>query len=167
MRHSIDNPNPQLLIGDCAVCGPNTPLKFLKGKPLADGSGYGSYYQCRIRENETKRESAKRNRTVESARENHLRRYGLTTEKFNALLASQGNACAICKTTEPRGQYNAWHVDHNHACCPRREKGSVRSCGKCIRGLLCHACNTALGGFKDSPALLQAAIEYLRAHKPI
>jgi hypothetical protein len=31
-------------------------------------------------------------------------------------------------------------VDHDHACCP----GS-RSCGRCIRGIIHHACNAMLG----------------------
>ncbi len=30
-----------------------------------------------------------------------------------------------------------------------------------LRGLLCRACNRALGGFKDSPELLLAAAVYL------
>jgi hypothetical protein len=30
-------------------------------------------------------------------------------------------------------------VDHDHACCQKKN----RSCGKCIRGLLCHTCNIA------------------------
>lgn len=74
--------------------------------------------------------------------------YGLTRETYEQLLDSQNGVCAICKTKEPRGNGPNFHVDHNHAT----DK---------VRGLLCHGCNTALGGFKDSPGLLRAAAVYL------
>ncbi|MGW8884645.1 endonuclease domain-containing protein [Streptomyces sp. NPDC055749] len=32
----------------------------------------------------------------------------------------------------------AFHIDHDRACCPSRGP----SCGKCVRGYLCHLCNT-------------------------
>lgn len=83
------------------------------------------------------------------------RRYGISAEEFDSLLAKQGGGCAACGTTEPRGK--AWHVDHDHACCPTR----ARSCGKCIRGILCHGCNTALGNVEDDVRRLQLLIDYL------
>ena len=88
----------------------------------------------------------------------NLRRYGLTLESFAALLAAQDGKCKICGTTEPGGQ-GRWHVDHDHACCPRKS-----SCGKCIRGLLCTHCNIGIGNFADSPEHLRAAASYLEAH---
>ncbi len=79
--------------------------------------------------------------------------YGLTEEQFDAL-ASQG--CAICGVRD--GPEHRLHVDHDHTCCP----GS-KSCGKCVRGLLCRSCNQGLGNFKDAPSLLREAILYLEA----
>lgn len=81
--------------------------------------------------------------------------FRITPEMYDAILASQNGVCAICKGICGTGRRLA--VDHNHACCP----GS-KSCGKCIRGLLCGNCNLMIGKAKDSPALLQAAIDYLR-----
>jgi hypothetical protein len=62
-----------------------------------------------------------------------------TQELFDLLLDAQQNACGMCH--EPFKEGQLIHVDHNHACC----RGKNRSCGQCIRGLLCHTCNIALG----------------------
>lgn len=78
--------------------------------------------------------------------------YGLTADDEIRLLEAQGGVCAICRGGRPL------HVDHDHACCPR----SLRSCGKCVRGLLCSSCNNGLGRFADDPEVLLRAVEYLR-----
>jgi len=64
------------------------------------------------------------------------------------MLKEQGGGCAICGETKPLKGKNYLCVDHCH------ETGEVR-------GILCHACNTGLGKFKDSPELLHTAINYL------
>ena len=68
-----------------------------------------------------------------------LSRYGMTQEDFDKLLQAQGYVCGMCRQQFREGQ--AICIDHDHACC-QEEK---RSCGKCVRGLLCLPCNTALG----------------------
>lgn len=77
-----------------------------------------------------------------------LRRfYKMTVEQFEQLLASQGNRCAICETTDP-GPKN-FHVDHDH----KTDR---------IRGILCNNCNRGIGYLKDSAEVLQKAVEYLK-----
>lgn len=49
-------------------------------------------------------------------------------------------------------------VDHDHTCCPGK-----RSCGRCVRGLLCNRCNRALGQFGDDIETLRRAVAYLAA----
>lgn len=88
----------------------------------------------------------------ERNRRNTLRKYSITPEQFDDLLAAQRGRCAICKTSQ-----TVFHVDHDHACCPGK-----RSCGKCIRGLLCSGCNTGLGSFAESADTLDEAATYLR-----
>ena len=78
------------------------------------------------------------------------RKYHITAAEYDAMLAAQGGHCAICPATEAGGN-GVFHVDHDHD----HETGRVR-------GLLCHACNTALGLFKESADLLAAAMVYLR-----
>ena len=79
-----------------------------------------------------------------------ISRYGLTQKAFNALLAEQGRACAICKTPHIDENGKRLFIDHNHAL------GLTA-----VRGLLCGPCNMGLGSFKDSPTILRAAAEYL------
>jgi hypothetical protein len=85
---------------------------------------------------------------------NRLKNYGLTADGYQALLAAQDHRCAIC------GAGSGWR--HRQSGKPKRL--AVDHChetGK-IRGLLCDACNTAIGKLNHDPNLLRKAIEYLR-----
>lgn len=84
-------------------------------------------------------------------------RYGLTQEQLAAKREMSGGRCELCGEINPSGRHLA--VDHDHSCC----SGS-RSCGRCVRGLLCGKCNSGIGMFKDSPELLRAAIAYLEKY---
>ena len=90
-----------------------------------------------------------------SNRKYRIASYGLTQELFDSLLAAQQFACGMCH--EPFGEGQLIHVDHDHTCC--REKN--RSCGKCIRGLLCHTCNIALGHIERRYAMARAYLDSL------
>lgn len=83
------------------------------------------------------------------------KKYGLTTEKYAAMLASQGGRCAICRGHHAHGRRDAkrFTVDHCHVT------GAVR-------GLLCMKCNTGIGMLGDDPGRLRVAIAYLEKCKP-
>lgn len=84
-------------------------------------------------------------------------KFGITIEQYDEMLAAQDGKCAVCGTTEPGGRWGtAFMVDHDHACCP-----GPKSCGQCIRKLLCADCNVGLGAFHDDPDRLIAAAAYL------
>lgn len=83
---------------------------------------------------------------------------GITPTRFEEILALQGGVCAICGASEPGGR-GQWHIDHDHACCPGK-----KSCGKCVRGLLCNRCNPGIGLLRDDPSVLRRAADYLEAH---
>ncbi|MBV9043118.1 MAG: endonuclease VII domain-containing protein, partial [Acidimicrobiia bacterium] len=71
-------------------------------------------------------------------RKSHLKRtFGLSEADYERILASQDGGCAICGRLP--GSRNL-HVDHDHAT------GAVR-------GLLCFACNVAIGHLRDDPML--------------
>ncbi len=80
--------------------------------------------------------------------------YRITVDEYAVMFAAQNGLCAICKLP-PSGKRNSKSinlaVDHDHVT------------GK-VRALLCQHCNVGIGGFKDNPALLRAAIDYLASH---
>jgi hypothetical protein len=68
----------------------------------------------------------------------HLKHYfGVTIEWYEEQFAKQDGRCRICL----RRSATRLHVDHDHSCCPGR-----KSCGKCLRGLICGECNFRLLG---------------------
>jgi hypothetical protein len=80
--------------------------------------------------------------------------YGITLAQYNEMLEEQQGQCAICRGANADAR--ALVVDHDHACC-----AGHRSCGACVRGLLCHHCNVVLAMAKDDPSTLRAAVRYL------
>ena len=88
----------------------------------------------------------------------HLSQFNILPQTYDAMLDRQGGVCRTCKQEPADGQ--PLHVDHDHRCCPKAGK----SCGKCVRGLLCRACNTALGLVRDNPGTLRALADYLEGH---
>jgi hypothetical protein len=73
------------------------------------------------------------------------RKYGMSLEEFDRLLAEQNQVCAICGRTSDK----TLCVDHCHQT------------GK-VRGLLCRRCNAGLGCYDDEPAFMSKAAAYLK-----
>lgn len=78
------------------------------------------------------------------------RRFGITIEQYEEMLAAQGGKCAICGATESYMKHGL-AVDHCHAT------GQVRA-------LLCKGCNIGIGNLRDSAELCARAARYLSAH---
>jgi hypothetical protein len=80
-----------------------------------------------------------------------LRTFGITQEQYDSMLLEQGGHCKLCPCADPSyGTIKVvkyFHVDHDRSCCPGQ-----RSCGLCIRGLLCRPCNVGLGGIFERVA---------------
>ena len=80
----------------------------------------------------------------------YLKRYNLSLDDYDSLYDEQGGKCAICETSDPGGRRSRFCVDHNHETDE-------------VRGLLCYKCNSALGYFGDSPAVVMRGYKYLTA----
>ncbi|MGW4043325.1 endonuclease domain-containing protein [Streptomyces sp. NPDC004721] len=86
-----------------------------------------------------------------------LGHYNVTKEFLDLLLRFQKGRCAVCGVVDSGDK--AMHIDHDHACCPGR-----RSCGECVRGLVCNNCNVqALGWYEALPPELRT-FELLNAY---
>jgi hypothetical protein len=88
----------------------------------------------------------------------NLSRFKLTRTTYEAMVAQQGGGCAFC--SKPHTDDEPLRVDHDHACCPGRG-----SCGRCVRWLLCHGCNTGLGNFGENVDAMLKAVELLRQRR--
>lgn len=121
------------LVPRCCACGAEVTTRT--GKPVCPDCRKDPRPDAQIRE---------RRRT--------LRTYGLTQEEWGRLIVLQGDACAVCKTTQPGNRGERWHIDHDHVT------GQVR-------GLLCHMCNVGIGNLRDDPQIMMAAARYVAAHR--
>lgn len=78
------------------------------------------------------------------------RKFGITIEQYDEMLAKCSSVCEICGSSDTKHtKQKYFNVDHCH------------NTGK-IRGLLCHACNIAIGKFEDNPEIVLKAYNYLK-----
>lgn len=111
-----------------------------------------SRWENHTAEDKARNKAARKSRYYQRHKEEiRARKQGLTAAEVQRMTDEQGGVCAICKGPGPLV------VDHDHAHCP-----GPRSCGECVRGLLCHACNKVLGFVRDNSDRLNAAAVYLR-----
>lgn len=74
---------------------------------------------------------------IEKKRDQRFKRkFGISTEDWDALFKQQGRKCAICKALDPKHKYG-WATDHCH------KTGTVR-------GILCQNCNLLIGQLGDN-----------------
>lgn len=100
--------------------------------------------------NKKNQEKWKKENPTYSIEWNLKKRYDMTLDEWNKLFESQEGCCAICGRHQGELKTKL-HVDHNHIT------------GE-IRGLVCAACNIALGDFRIDELgtdILYKAIEYL------
>lgn len=146
----------------CNVCDIEQPLAEFWAHPENRG---GKCHYCRTCGGAKNRANRLKNREVALERDRQyrrrkyaedpnfqrrydLKRYGLSLEQYDAMYEDQGGCCAICGVAETEAPKGRLHVDHDHAT------GVVRK-------LLCHGCNTGLGGLRHDPELLILAAKYL------
>jgi hypothetical protein len=140
----------------CAAAEKATPMKGMCGKCRkpreADRLGRGRFGLCLscsrlCTKCERPRKPGPRALCAEHLFERQtLKKYGLTYERWEAMLIAQNRARGICKSTHKR-----LVVDHDH------ETGAVR-------GLLCDDCNTTPGSVGDSRDAVRSFVSRVLAY---
>lgn len=141
------------LRGECKVCSSEDKRRRYLADPQAAIDRVKRWQQANPdRVNATQRARRAKPEAKLRERAGHLmRKYGMTIEQYDAMLAAQGGGCFICG--RPPREDISLHVDHDH------------STGK-VRGILCFCCNNALADFQDDPTLLRKAACYVTTHSP-
>lgn len=131
----------------CKVCTCANSRKYA-AEHKEERAAYKREWVAENREHVNARNRAYRAANPHQRDDNYLRyTYGITLDERNAMLKSQGGACAICGKV-PGENERQLVTDHDH------ETGEVR-------GLLCNECNIMLGAAKDNPMTLRSAVDYL------
>lgn len=127
-------------------------------------------YRAKTAANSAKWQKANPVKAARIRRNRDLRRkYDLSQSQYEALLVDQNGECALCGAQEhghrhfngrlarlPGGADTHWPIDHDHVT-------------NIVRGILCHNCNTTLGGYE---ALLDKVgeaklLDYLTRPSPV
>ena len=133
----------------CTKCSQEKPLdEFTKDKRCKNGRSH----VCKVCTSKAMRVWQKEHpdRISRGDLDKVWYRHGISAETLSELFAKYDGKCWICLDSK------AEVVDHDHNCC-----SGNRTCGKCIRGVLCKSCNTGVGMFYDSPDKLMRAVSYL------
>jgi hypothetical protein len=117
----------------------NAQRRSRDARPESIRSEWKREWKDRNREAENARVARWREQNPIKVRDSQLRiKFGITFTQYLALFEAQGWACAGCGSAGCATGM-ALAVDHDHNHCPE----AAKSCGQCIRGLLCMGCNTA------------------------
>ena len=177
MRHTITSIDTASKSAECSVCGPDAPIG-----PRGVRNGVVRW-TCKRGSSESSARSRRKpgytrksratgrppGRPLLSTRERRdafsaktfvtwqvLQVHRIEADTYEELFDAQNGCCQICSRAFSSDMKPV--LDHDHSCCNGR-----RSCGNCIRGLLCSWCNNRVGAIENltSSLLMDAALDYI------
>lgn len=156
-RQRLLSPTPVDSSGEkkCVICEQILPLSAFSPLPVAR---LGVRSECR--KCACEKQMAWQDQNPDKVLNVRLRKkFGITLDEYNDMLAEQGGVCAICgnppvianyRKTRRQGRQTVPRlvVDHDHVT-------------RKVRGLLCVPCNRGIGFLKDSADIVRFALKYL------
>jgi|SRR5674476_66221 len=144
----------------CGRCKKNLPLTEFRWKNKEKTLYQGYCIGCNKAKNkehyqenkQTYKDKARRREVLNGGRQ--ALTHHIPKDKLEEMYSRYNGLCWSCQ------EFPATAVDHDHSCCP-----GIASCGKCVRGLLCHGCNCGMGLLGDSIDRLERAVRYLTDHQ--
>lgn len=131
----------------CGKCGQSKTLgSFSRASKNKDGLQYACKACNKLyrEENRDRSNEYLRDYYVRTGRNRRIaRQYKVDQDWYERTLREQDGSCAICGVEPIPGKH--LFIDHDHSCCDTGPKGRRKTCGKCVRGLLCMGCNISLG----------------------
>lgn len=143
----------------CSKCKTNKPIDQFYPRPETKRGYRRECKKCQLAQKHKTQYQYNNSLEGKLTKRNHLlkERHSIDSTEYERMLKIQRGRCAICFELPESGK--KLDVDHDHRCCPQN-----KSCGKCIRGLLCRRCNVGMGLLGDSILVFQEVIRYLENH---
>ncbi len=138
----------------CKSCEIEDRIEYFKKHPEAIARGKIKALEWHHNNRDRAIKSARRwhennlPRRIAYARNQTLRKYGLTPESYVAMEKQQNGRCKICGSTKPGHGAKHFYIDHCHK--------TMR-----VRGLLCCHCNMVIGQLGDDADRIRRAAEYV------
>jgi len=137
----------------CSTCKLDKPLDEFHAR---NASIDGKSYVCNKCDSARKKTYHAANKNVRQ-RQGLRKKFGMTLDDYDRMLADQDGLCGnVGCFNAPDPSRRCFAVDHDRKCCP-----GEKSCGQCIRAILCLGCNTALGLLNEDVDRLLGLIKYL------
>jgi hypothetical protein len=154
-RHVLLDIDPIKMTAACLACGENVAIR--RAKRGSEARVLGINFVCAKQTPASERDPVDPAALSPTGHGRAIRsRFKMTEDEYDALWSAQKGLCAICRN--PPAEDRLLAVDHDPRCCPA---SSRRTCGLCVRGLICTQCNWGLGYFYDDPYALMRAVTYV------
>jgi len=134
----------------CKKCGEDKDFTEYYASKITSTGLRGACIECTKKQDKEYRQNNADKVKYSTKRKRVRREYGITLEEYDELMASS-SVCECCGREEGSDANSMFCYDHDH------DTGE-------FRGVLCRACNQAIGSLGDDIVGVRKALQYLEKH---